>query len=81
MLRSSQDGADRPIALEDSIPPPLYISDTVMRRAITKRSRKETNPAMTRKMRLGQDEREGVPVMMHLGGAAGGDEKVTGASS
>jgi len=72
MLRSSQeDIAERPVALEDSIPPPRYISDTVIRRAMTKRRRKATSPAMERRMRFGQDEREGKPVMMHLGGAAG----------
>ena len=44
MLRSSQeDTAERPVALEDSMPPPRYISrTTVMRSAMTKRSKKET---------------------------------------
>jgi hypothetical protein len=80
MLRSSQeDMEDNPDALEDSIP--RYISVTVMRRAITKRSKKATNAMIVRRMRFGQDEREGEPVIVHLGGAAGGDEKVTGASS
>jgi hypothetical protein len=58
-------------ALEDSMPPPRYISETVMRRAMTKRRRKAIRAATVRRMRFGQDEREGMPVMKHLGGAAG----------
>ena len=70
MLRSSQEVvADMPVALEDSMPPPRYISETVMRRAMTKRRRKAISATTVRRMRFGQDEREGMPVMMHLGGA------------
>jgi hypothetical protein len=57
------------VALELSTP--LLISDTVMRRAMTKRSKKETSATMVRRMRFGQDGRVAVAVIVHLGGAAG----------
>ncbi len=60
--------AARPVAFDVSMP--LNISETVMRSAMTKRSKKATRLDTTRAMRLGQDGRDDVSAIAVLRSAS-----------